>query len=411
MIKRITESPTITDTILFELATPDADGLLSKDPLCIEKVVIYHIERDFNRLNNNQAYEMVHYDPAVEKEVVVAKEAIQKNPTAENVEKLRLAKLRMEAMAVRHNFYFNDAKPVYTKGNKENPIWSADDPTNSPIKAIVKNQHGQEQFGQFEFQWDATGGREGDYFISWSWRMDENQPLFSSHQIFRLESVRGTNSYIPMRHTPRDKYDVLIDRYLPETYHYKIKHDNLTPEVISRLNKCVAQGFTGIEDLANQLMDIYDANTTHETILPLLGNFFNLQLRSSDVTLWRRQIKQAIDLYKAKGTLQGLTEALDQAGIRLVKFTHLWQVVSEYIWTDGFVITQESEQKFIQGDESVPLEISQFLGNLSNTPHDGQIKQVLLRSNKEWLSVPVAAARIIESFDDDHPILIWEGAH
>ena len=63
---------------------------------------------------------------------------------------------------------------------------------------------------------------------------------------------------------------------------------------------------------------------------------FNLKLKSSDPTLWRRQIKTAIPYFKAKGTLGALSEALDAAGIKLNKLTKLWQVISRHTWVDDF---------------------------------------------------------------------------
>jgi len=52
--------------------------------------------------------------------------------------------------------------------------------------------------------------------------------------------------------------------------------------------------------MANQLIDLFDANALHESLLNYLSNLFAIKLRSSDPTLWRRQIKEAIPLFKKR---------------------------------------------------------------------------------------------------------------
>ena len=93
-----------------------------------------------------------------------------------------------------------------------------------------------------------------------------------------------------------------------------------------------SKGFTFIEDQANSAIDLLDANATHEQILPLLGNMFNVRLKSNDPTLWRRQIKQSVPNYKQKGTYKGLKIAFNQAGIDLKKFTRLCNVIWSQSW-------------------------------------------------------------------------------
>ena len=122
--------------------------------------------------------------------------------------------------------------------------------------------------------------------------------------------------------------------------------NDLSPEVLNGVNGAVADGFTALEDLANQIVDLPDANSTSESMLTLLGNTFGLKLRSNDPTMWRRQIKRAVPLYKKKGTLLGLTEALGQAGIKLAKFTKLWQVNSKYTHQEAFAINADSTMSF-----------------------------------------------------------------
>ena len=263
---------------------------------------------------------------------------------------------------------------------------------NSIVKAIVKNEEGREQFGKFQFEWDATGNREGDYFISWSW-ITEDQVFLADHQMFRLESVKKNNTYMPVRYTAENKYETLLDRYSPNLYKQKITNTDLTPSVIGRLQGCVAKGFTQIENMANQLMDIYDANTMQEAIMPLVANMFNLNLKSNDPALWRRQIKQAIPLYKRKGTGGGLAEALDQAGIKLTKITKLWQIVSEYTWIDSF----------LKSDDTA------VVGTLSKIPIDLDAIEVTIKAhdNDELLPIPKECIKFDKT--DDGVTVLWFG--
>jgi hypothetical protein len=75
---------------------------------------------------------------------------------------------------------------------------------------------------------------------------------------------------IPSHYTNPDKYETLLERYLPEMFKMKLADDDRTPDVLEKFNKSVASGFTTLEDLANQIVDLLDANSTHEHFLPLL---------------------------------------------------------------------------------------------------------------------------------------------
>jgi P2-related tail formation protein len=120
----------------------------------------------------------------------------------------------------------------------------------------------------------------------------------------------------------------------------------LTPPVIHGLNEAVADAFTFVEDIANQIFDLQNANVIPESMLPLLGNLFNLKLKSGDPTLWRKQIKTAIPLYKKKGTKRGLEEALENAGMKLDRCVLLWQVISPYTFQEQLDVTEDDQETF-----------------------------------------------------------------
>ncbi|MFZ8474665.1 phage tail protein, partial [Staphylococcus aureus] len=92
-----------------------------------------------------------------------------------------------------------------------------------------------------------------------------------------------------------------------------ISDGDVTPDVLNRFNNSVAASFTDLENKANQILGLQDANALHEALLPYLSNLFNWKLKTGDPNLWRRQIKQAVPLYKQKGTYKALKEAMAES--------------------------------------------------------------------------------------------------
>jgi hypothetical protein len=143
----------------------------------------------------------------------------------------------------------------------------------------------------------------------------------------------------PTHRTPENKYYDLLTRYLPEMYKSTYAYNDRTSEILDKLNQSLNIGFRNIEDLANQIIDLLDANVLQEPLLVYLASMFNLKLRSTDPTRWRKQIKKAVPLNKSKGTLRAFKEALTDAGITLNKFSQLWQIGTDYTFTENFVYT------------------------------------------------------------------------
>jgi hypothetical protein len=300
-IKRIDEHPTVSNQVVIPIVTTDADGM-PINPFKVSKVTIYFIERDFT------------------------------------VSKVETTDLQINGEIV--TTYFKDAIPVEVFGEPANPAWLSTDPDSALIKKIDFDDEGNPLFGSFEVQWNPDLAREGDYVICWSWAAFPAADEQSNHLTFILFSDTNANTSIPTHATVPRKYEVLLDRYLPEFIKdSQLGRDDQTYDVLRRFNNAVAQGFTTLEDLANQVLDLQDANVISEGLLPLLSNFFNHRLWSSDSMLWRRQIRRAIPLYKKKGTLGGLEEALDSAGIRLQRLVRLWQVVSKITWQEAFIVS------------------------------------------------------------------------
>jgi hypothetical protein len=168
-----------------------------------------------------------------------------------------------------------------------------------------------------------------------------------------LNGNTSLTTSIPTHYTKPDKYEILQERYLPEMFKMNMVTNDLSPDVLSEFNKCVAKGFTFLEDMANQLIDLMDSNSTPESMLGLLASSLGVRLKSTDPTLWRRQIKRAVPLYKKKGTLRGITEAFAQSGMRLVNFVKLWQVTSDYTWQEMFCASSDGESEFILSKKAI----------------------------------------------------------
>lgn len=246
--------------------------------------------------------------------------------------------------------------------------------------------------GKFELLWDPSGCREGDYFVCWSWRPNLSGEVVSSHMYFSLEGGVGLTASIPTHRTDPRKYEMLLDRYTPEMFKSFLSEGDLSPLVMKGLNGSVAAGFTTIENLANQIIDLLDSNATHEQLLPLLSNMFALKIKSSDPTLWRRQIKKAMPNFKRKGTIVGLKEAYGDAGMRLLRLSRLWQVVSEYTFQESFSYDGSSK--------------SFALSKRMLLPTDSNFGLWFRSSEGEWEDVTSMASSLVSLEEDS---VLWRG--
>lgn len=284
------QNPSITDTILFDLYTTDENGD-RVDPYEVNSVTIFFVERDYVSRDLSQ------WDETTNKKVTT--------------------------------FYYRDAVPIKVFGTDDFPAWLSSDTTNADLVKVPSS------VGHFQLQWRPELCREGDYFICHTWTPIPAGDSFSHIDRFYLHGD-PTPPVIPSHLTKPEKYPRLLEQYLPEMFKRTLIKNDLTPDVLHKTNLAVADGFTQIENLYNQLIDLLDGNVVNEQFLPYLANFFRLKLRSQDPTLWRRQVKGAIQLYKKRGTLEGLQEALAAAGITFKKLTYFWQVVSKSTWQEAF---------------------------------------------------------------------------
>ena len=346
----INDNPTITDTIVFNLPTPDAQGCFLSNPYMVNKVVIYFVERDFTSGNlstyNDETYDVTKIQNAINAEAIACAD-----PTSNNIAVAKQLRAEADNSIVTTPFYFNQAVPVQIVGDSEYPAWLSTDLNNAFLTLIST--------GEFTYTWQPEGMREGDYFICWTWTPLIAGGTLSSHARFYLIGNTQITTSIPTHQTDPTKYPTLLDRYTPDMYKMMISNDDRTPDVVNKLNNAIALGFNDLENLANQIVDLQDANSIPEALIPYLSNFFNLQLRTNDPTRWRGQIKRAIPLYKMKGTRAGVIEAMQHAAINVLSINQLWEVISSYTWQEVFTFDGQNES-FELEKVALPLDYENF---------------------------------------------------
>jgi len=384
--KKITENPKTTDVILFELETPDSSNCFTADPYKVDNVTIYFIERDFLGTNFGE-YDSSAQDENLVVAVQVAQEAFCGDPTVANKKLLDQAQANLAATTQVSKFFYKERTPVEIVGTYEFPAWLSTDTTNAYLDLVPEDADGNPQFGHFTYEWHPMGKvREGDYFICWTWTPLPAGSSLSAHLPFKIDGDPRAVTSIPTHVTATDKYEILLERYLPEMYKNVICEGDLTPDSTDKLNQAVAKGFTFLEDLTNQIIDLFDSNALHESMLAYLSNLFDVRLRSSDPTLWRRQIKEAIPVFKKKGTLEGLEDAYAMCGMELNKYTQFWQLTSPYTWEESFDVDSTADTVFqLEKDDIVlPIDDANFALYLRE---EGSSTYTVL--NKDYVSFSV----------------------
>lgn len=354
-LKNYTDEPRITDTILLKVETTDTSGCLI-DPYKINSVTVYYVERNF--LGNNYGeydYQIQDVDIKTQLDAAVADACL--SPTPENLALVVNLQEKLSSSTTSIPYHYKESIPVQVFGTPSYPAWLSTDISNSLFSQSV-DEDDNPIVGKYEFEWEPDGSiREGNFFLCWTWTPLIAGEQLSSHMPFNVVGDPKAVTTIPTHVAPEDKYDTLLERYLPEMYKTYLTDNDLTPDVTYQLNKAVGSGFTIMENFANQIIDLFDANALHESLLMYLSNLFDLRLKSDDPTLWRRQIKEAIPLFKKKGTLEALTSAFAQSGMILNSFTQHWQLASKYTHQESFRV--QSSASFVLDKKSIVLPIDE----------------------------------------------------
>jgi hypothetical protein len=316
------QTASITDTIIFDLYTTNSDGSLC-NPYCVNQVTIYLIERNYID-NSNEQY-------------------------------------NLNLQGFLSTFYYQSAAPLAIFGDDTTPAWDSTDTQDAFITQITFTPNGDIDTGHFQLTWQPSDNAQvqpGDYLLCYQWTPIFAGDSFSQIIYFYLGGDFAAPT-IPSHQTNPLKYPTLLDRYTPDMFKQYLAPMDITPQTIQNTNLAVADGFTELENLNNQLVDLYDANVVQEVFLPYLANMFRWKLRSNDPTLWRRQVRQAVNLYKRKGTLGGLKEALAESGIQFRKITYYWQVVSQATWQEAFIV-QPGQTVFCLSKVALPVDANNF---------------------------------------------------
>lgn len=387
----LSQNPSIADTIIFELQTPGLDGSLNPaNFLRVDNISIFYVERGFQG-NGKQVDEKI-YDPTKTQALQKAEQEYVINPSEENLTALQDAQRDYNASGIENTFYYDEAQPVHILGTANHPAWQTSNPEASLLVKVDQEDDGFAVPTYFKYYWKPDKAREGDYFICWTWTPSSLAPneKNSAHLRFWLNGNTQITTSIPSHLTKPEKYQTLLERYTPELFKLQLRDDDRSPDVIDKFNKSVASGFTNLEDLANQLIDLLDANAIHENLISYLSNFFGLKLKSTDPTKWRAQIKRAVPLYKAKGTRSALNEAFDNSAIKLVDLTIPWQVTSSYTWQESFYINESDNLSWTP--KFTPISIESAWIRTKSTNYNWQL---LPSGFTEIESVPVGAAKTI----------------
>ena len=118
----VNDNPSITDTVVFRLFTPDESGCLLAMPYKVDRVVVYYVERNFSS-GKTSAYSDKTYDAKKLAEAEIAEQKACSDPTAENIAAAKLLRERAESNVRTSEFYFNEATPIKVSGTPQYPAW------------------------------------------------------------------------------------------------------------------------------------------------------------------------------------------------------------------------------------------------------------------------------------------------
>ena len=352
------ENPKVSDTIIFDIYTPDVNCCFNSDPFEIVNLKIYFIERNFStdfftQITANTG------SPILEKNYLEASQLVCQDPENKDYQNLlKETKRKLLDSANISDLQFDNLIAVAVFGSEENPVWELSNPSVS-ILTKVYDINSNIVNGHFQFKFKQDGLRDGDYFLVWNWRPNISLQKLSASQFFSLSPE--TYKYIVPANfiTDKNKYPDLLNLYMPEIYKTKLSNLDVSPEVLSKLNLAVGDAFANVENLANNLSSLIDYNLIPEYFLAYMGNFYRLNLYTNDPIRWRRQIAKAVPNFKMKGTINGLKSALSDAGINLISLTQLYQVYSKYTWTDVFYISSP-QSEFELSKKSLPINSENF---------------------------------------------------
>jgi hypothetical protein len=372
-----TNSPTVTDSILFDLYTPGLDGCFTQVPESFDTIKIFFISRsqtnqkDFSTSQidvlpvlQRQLYEVEQEyctteDQLTRQQILIRKDRIESEIRSRTLYPNRTnttdVNTTLPNNAISENVqlptfggnttYYSEAVLAYCAGETcapgNLPMWIyGEDNSASLIQQVTDDPVLSN--GHFRFIWEPGPIKEGDYYICYSYTMRLSaykSQTYTTYLHFYIRPDIKNEVAIPSHGCPPEKYMTLLTAYMPRMYDTNYAKQDKSVFTLTALNNSVAKAFTGLDDQASRLIDILNANCTPEPYLNYLAQMFSLKLMGNDITRWRGQIITAVPQFKRKGTLESLMQAFDQAGIFLSEYYQYWQVSVPQIYTQTFEFT------------------------------------------------------------------------
>ena len=366
-LKPYNQNPKTSDNILFDLYTPMSNGCFTQQPSTFDSIKIFFIARS-PVLNNEFENQQINYKQDLQRAVYEVTE--EYCTETDELRKQRLAILQqsleadlatnaltpttgtnVEPGANTNTTYYYEAQMVFCAGvacdSGAGPLWiQGEDNSTSIVQRVDTDK--ELGNGHFAFIWEPGPIKEGDYYICYGYTMQTSAYLFKSEAKFihfYIGAAIQNEVAIPTHAVPPEKYFTLLNAYLPRMYFEKYGVNDDSMFTLEALNQSVGQAFTDLDNQVSRIIDILDANVTPEPYLPLLAQMFALKLRSLDITRWRGQIVTAVPQFKKKGTLESLTQALDQAGMQLLQYKQYWQIAWPQVYTQ--TLKFENDYEFI----------------------------------------------------------------
>ena len=397
------QNPKVSDTVVFDLYTPDANCCFFEDPFEVVSITISFVERNF--INDSSIYtnnQITNRD--LEVQYLEAKQKACEFPDNQDyATKLKIIqrKLLKDTSSQLNKIEFDNLLSVKVYGSKNNPVWTANK-TDSVLEKVIDIKSDILN-GHFKFKFKKDALRDGDYFISWKWRPNISLQTLSSKIYFSLAA--NISEYIVPNNleAPRNKYPNLLNKYLPDVYKNKLSGTDLSPEILEKFNNACGDTFTYLENLANRMPLLLDHNLISEHLLSYLGNLYKLAFKSNDPIRWRRQIAKAVPNFKLKGTLRGLESVLSDAGIILRKYTSLYQIYSKHTWNDVFYALN-NQFEFTLSKISLPVNNNNFAVYLKDKNNDfieQPLSNIIIEtenniSTVKWLGFPLKNGNVLK---------------
>ena len=89
-------------------------------------------------------------------------------PTKDQLKEVERLKTALNDTVNKSSNYYSELIPVKVLGDESNPAWLSTDTDNAFIENVPLDADGNNQFGNFKYNWNPVQSREGDYIVCWT---------------------------------------------------------------------------------------------------------------------------------------------------------------------------------------------------------------------------------------------------